>query len=598
MRFFALWSCIVSLGLACARAQPGPSDPPPSPSSQPATTPPVTVETVEYALSPVLEGGRLTALAVEIRLRGGPTGVTRLKLPDTWADARDLRRYVRDIEVDGGEFLLSANDLLLSIHATAGAPLVVRYNVVSAFDRDPTASDGQPFAPIVRPDWFYVFGEALFAEPVGGLDVPARFRWTGAPAGFGFASDLEHLAGARPGVVGDVMESIVIGGPGLKLRAREHGGGQLRVAIIGEYGFAEDAFMALALAVIAAHRDFWGDQGAPFLIAMAPLQPVQGVQSLGGTGRTDAFALTVTRDSPIEPLRHLLAHEYFHTWNPRELGAQHEDTEMPGKWFTEGFTEFYTWRLLLRAGLYSLEDFTAEWNAALLEYGTSPVRTEPNARIARDYWNDQDVSRLPYRRGPLLAAIWEQRLRQATAGARDLDDVLIAMRDEVRAAPDHARLPDAAALFPTTYQRLGGDDIGNKLGADLERFVERGEAIELPTDGFGECIRVQTSKRPRFERGWDPAATRKADNVVTGLRRGSPAHRAGLRDGMKLLELESGATNDSTVAYVLRVRDGERERRITFMPRGADEISIQQLVLVGGLTPERRAACIRALSGR
>ena len=64
MRFFALWSCIVSLGLACARAQPGPSDPPPSPSSQPATTTSVTVETVEYALSPVLEGGRLTALAV------------------------------------------------------------------------------------------------------------------------------------------------------------------------------------------------------------------------------------------------------------------------------------------------------------------------------------------------------------------------------------------------------------------------------------------------------------------------------------------------------------------------------------------------------
>ena len=152
MRFFALWSCLVSLGLACARAQPGPSDPPPSPSAQPATTPPVTAETVEYVLSPVLEGGRLTALAVEIRLRGGPTGVTRLKLPDTWADARDLRRYVRDIEVDGGEFLLSANDLLLSIHATAGAPLMVRYNVVSAFDRDPTASDGQPFAPIVRPD--------------------------------------------------------------------------------------------------------------------------------------------------------------------------------------------------------------------------------------------------------------------------------------------------------------------------------------------------------------------------------------------------------------------------------------------------------------
>lgn len=602
MRSSALWTCIISLGLACARAQPGPSEAPPTAASTPAptaaTSTPAAAETVDYQLSPVLVAGRLTALAVEIRLRGDPSGLTRLKLPDTWADARDLHRYVRDFTVEGADTVTAENDALRLVHAPAGAPLVVRYKVVSAFDRDPTANDRQPFAPIVRPDWFYGFGEALFAVPEGREDVRASFGWSGAPEGFGFASDLEHLAGARPGVVGDVMESIVIGGPGLKLRARADGGGQIRVAIIGEYGFAEEAFMTLALAVIAAQRDFWGDHGAPFLIVMAPLEPVTGSQSLGGTGRTDAFALTVTRDSPIEPLRHLLAHEYFHTWNPRELGAEHEDTEMPGKWFAEGFTEFYTWRLLLRAGLYSLEDFIAEWNAALLEYGTSPVRTEPNTRIALDYWNDQDVGKLPYRRGPLLAAIWEQRLRQATAGARDLDDVLLTMRDEVRAATDRARIPDAAALFPTTYQRLGGDDLGHRLGDDLERFIVRGEAIDLPADVFGECIRVQPSKRPRFERGWDPAATRKADNVVTGLRRGSPAHRAGLRDGMKILELVSGATNDSTVAYVLRVRDGERERRITFMPRGSDEITIQQLALVRGLPPERRAACTRTLAGQ
>lgn len=550
-------------------------------------------EPVEYRLSPVLEGGRLVALAVEIHLRAGPSGATRLVLPDTWADASELWRFVKDLEVVGATSVVEDGPVVRVIAAPAGAPLVVRYRVTSAYDHDPTSDDGQPFAPIIRPTFFNVFGEALFAVPEGHEDDPARFAWTGAPAGFGFASDLEHLAAGRPGVVGDVLESIVLGGPGLKVHTRPDGGGQLRVATLGEYGFGEAAFIDLALDVIAAQRAFWGDHGAPFLVAMTALQAIPGSMSTGGTGRSDAFALTVSQDAPLDRLRHILAHEYFHTWNPRMLGAQAEGAdEMTGKWFSEGFTEFYAWRLLLRADIYTLEDFVAAWNAALREYDTSPVRAEPNARVVAEYWTDQAVGRLPYRRGPLLAALWEQRLRAATAGARDLDDVMLAMRDHVRAAGERKQA-DAAALFPSTYRALGGPD----LAADLERFVTRGEPIVLPTDVFGDCVRVVVQRRRTFDRGWDPEATTRADNVITGLRAGTPAHRAGLRNGMKIVRREAGEPDDATIAYVLRVQDGERERLIEFMPQGPGEVAVQQLVLAADPTPARRVACKRGLAG-
>ncbi len=550
---------------------------------------------MEYRLAPVLENGSITALAVEIELRGDASGITRLALPDGWADAKALYRFVRVLRVEGATSVVEDGPALRTIHAPAGAPLVIRYQVVSGYDHAPDANDGQPFAPIVRPEWFYAFGEALFAVPVGREEDAARFTWTGAPAGLSFASDLEHLAGARPGTVDDVRESIVIGGTHLKLHTRGDGGGQIRVAIVGEYAFAEAALLELAFAVIASQRAFWGDHGAPFLIAMAPIEPVSGRMSIGGTGRSDAFALTVVRDVEIAPLRHLLAHEYFHTWNARQLGEQQEGAaEGLGKWFSEGFTEFYTWRLLLRAGLYTLEDFVAAWNTTLLAYDTSPVRSEPNTRIAADYWNDEAVSKLPYQRGPLLAAIWEQRLRTATAGARDLDDVMLAMRAAVKAAGERKLAPDAAGVFGPVYERLGGP----VLAADLERFVVRGEPIVLPADVFGVCVVVQQSTRPRFDRGWDAAATSAAGNVVTGLRTDSPAYRAGLRDGMKIVAREGGVPGDSLVAYVLRVSDGQHERGITFMPQGPGEVTVQRLVVVEGLTPARQQACVRALSGQ
>lgn len=56
-----------------------------------------------------------------------------------------------------------------------------------------------------------------------------------------------------------------------------------------------------------------------------------------------------------------------------------------------------------------------------------------------------------------------------------------------RDASEPSRLPDAATLFITTYQRLGGPE----LAPELERFVERGETITLPEDVLGGCLRVE-----------------------------------------------------------------------------------------------------------
>lgn len=574
---------VAGLVLLACKSQPA-SQPPATPS--PAAAPAEIAREVAYTLGPVQEQGQLTALAVEVRWHAPGSGVSKLVLPERWADARELWRHIEGFTVEGGE-VKEDGPTGRVITTRPGAPLTARYRVRSAYAIDPSSDDGQPFAPIVRPRWFHAFGESLFAVPDDDLDAPASFRWTGG-ADLPFATDLEHFTGGRPGVVGDVLESVVIGGASLQVHTRPDE--RLRVAILGEYGFTHQAFVDLALKVVTSQRQFWGDHGEPFLITLAPQTKVVGSLTLGGTGRSDAFVLTISEDAPLADLRHLLAHEYFHTWNPRQLGRELDGVPEGGdKWFAEGFTEFFTWRLLLRAGLYNLEEFVADWNAALREYDTSPARSEPNSRIVADYWNDRAVGRLPYRRGPLLAAIWEQRLRSATNGARDLDDVLLTMRDQVRAEPGAKLLP--GQRFLAAYKQLGGPE----LAADFETFVVQGAPIELPVDVFGACVRIESTTRPVFERGWDPDATTKA-GVITGLQKGSPAHRAGLRDGMQIVERVAGEVGNSTIAYVLKVRAGKRERTIKFMPAGKGQTVVRSLVLTS-MTPAQREACTRALAG-
>lgn len=574
---------------ALGACKPGPRASTPATPARPAAAATETPQEVEYTLGPVREQGLLVALAVEVRWHAPRSGTSRLALPEQWADARELWRHLEGFAVEGATAVKEDGPVVREITASPGAPLVARYRVRSAYAQEPSASDGQPFAPVVRPTWFHAFGEALFAVPDDAFDAPASFRWTGG-ADLPIATDLEHFTGGRAGVVGDVLESVVIGGE--KLRVHELPAEKLRVAILGEYSFTPAAFIELALAVVTSQREFWGDHGEPFLITMAPLTRVVGSLSLGGTGRSDAFVLQLSEDAALPSMRHLLAHEYFHTWNPRRLGVEEEGVPEGGdKWFSEGFTEFYTWRLLLRSGLYSLADFVADWNAALLEYDTSPARSEPNSRIIADYWNDRAVGRLPYRRGPLLAAIWDARLRAATSGAHDLDDVLLAMREQVRAEPQ-ARIA-AGQRFLAAYKQQGGPDLAD----DFKKYVEQGAPIELPADVFGACVRVESRPRPVFDRGWDPEATRKAGDVITGLRKGSPAYRAGLRDGMQIVELLGGESGNSAVPYVLKVRAGKRERTLEFKPGGEAQVVVQQLVLAS-TTPEQRDACTRALAGR
>ncbi len=459
-----------------------------TPEAELAATTTAHADGLVYTLAPVMRGGELDALEVTLELHADADGRARVHLPERWAAAESLWRHIEDLRVDGAHAVTAEGDAVRVIEAAPGAALQLRYRVRSAWDHDPAADEGQPFAPIVRPTWFYAFGHALFAVPEHADDEPVHFRWVGAPPQLRLASDLEAMQ-TRAGSVQDLLDSVVTGGTALRTAVREVDGAPLRIAMLGHYAFDDDAFADLAAAVIAAERSFWGDAGAPMLITLTPLRPVPHQRSLGGTGLGDAFTLVLDTDTPLAPIRHLLAHEYFHSWNADQLGGRGDAATLaaggqPGQWFSEGFTEFYTWRLLLRAGLYSLEDFVQAWNDALREYAASPVRNVPDATIVRDYWRDAAVGHLPYRRGALLAAVWDHALRRASAGERDLDDVML----ELRASLQDADAPEAARRFADAYRRLGGPDPSGQLAA----WVERGETITLADDSFGPCIELRT----------------------------------------------------------------------------------------------------------
>src|SRR6185436_15313327 len=105
--------------------------------------------------------------------------------------------------------------------------------------------------PLIRPDWFFVHGEGLFAYPEGRFEAPARFRWGGKPRGWAIASDLDHLKGRKTDVA-NMINSVAIGGAALRIVQRDIGGTPLRVAVIGEWSFDAGDLADLMSRIIAA----------------------------------------------------------------------------------------------------------------------------------------------------------------------------------------------------------------------------------------------------------------------------------------------------------------------------------------------------------
>ncbi|WGM39203.1 hypothetical protein AMEJIAPC_02118 [Caulobacter sp. NIBR1757] len=541
------------------------------------------IEPIRYTISPVLEDGRLTALVVVMQADGDEDGETRLTLPSSGVADDEPAPYLGAVDVTGGEARRESPSAIVVTH-DPGARLTIRYRLMTGYDGDPP---GQPFRPVVRPDWFVVHGEAAFILIRERPGTPVRLTWSGMPRGWLAQSSL------GPADTADTLsDSMLFGGAGWRREIRPLGPARLSL-YFREPGWQVSPALAadMLASTLKADFDYWGDRPRDMTV---PVIQVSG-GDFGGRGLAGGFALFAGPDLDLRTLRRIVAHEHTHSWISRQVGGFPMRDDNLSAWFNEGFTEAVAGRSLLRSGQWSLEDFVTDLNESLLRYGLSPAVEASNRRLADERMTDFDVGKMPYDRGRLLAILWDRRFRQETGGKLGLDAVLAEQRRLAAAdeGGDH-RVP-ANELFPWAALKV----TGLNLEQDIRRRVDNGERIELPADLFGDCGRLVEVRQPAFERGFDLLATLRNKGRLVGLVPGGPAERAGLRDGDRL-RISEIPSRDSQTPLTYRVVDEAKRplRTVTYLPVGEGEVRFQRFVLTPAMSPARQQACTAMLSGR
>lgn len=136
-----------------------------------------------------------------------------------------------------------------------------------------------------------------------------------------------------------------------------------------------------------------------------------------------------------------IAHEYFHHYNvkrirPIELGpfdySKENHTNM--LWVSEGFTVYYEYMIVRRAGLMTGEDMLNDFTVNIKNYENKPGHFYQSATQASyNTWNDgpngrvnEDINKTIsyYDKGPVLGLMLDFNIRHATQNKKTLDDVM------------------------------------------------------------------------------------------------------------------------------------------------------------------------------
>jgi predicted metalloprotease with PDZ domain len=432
----------------------------------------------------------LPTLVVDLRFDVNAVGPKQLVLPSEYGGQHEMWRSISRLEVVGGPIKLQPGGRpdLRTIEALGTGPCRVRYTVTGVTG---PLKRSVYYWPVLTPTYMHGLGKTFLVKP----DWPelqrrsVELNWDlpqGWVAGnsFGLSQRGQQLSAS----LFELQQGVYVAGE-FRFHQFEIRGKPAAVALRGQWNFTDDEFAAFVNRIVTTERALWKDDDFPFFfVTLLPVDLAEG--SFAGVGRWNGFAAFMPMGAKLDAsFRYLLAHELFHTWNPTKLS--HSAGVPPTLyWFSEGFTDYYAYLLLMTEAFESFPDYVDRMNGIIGRYWRWRTRNLPNAVAARDYYSDAEAQKLAYLRGTLVALNWNAAIREASSGTLSLNDFMLALKR--RAEESHAEL--TAAVLVSEAKRFGVA----AAEAQVAGWIDRGDTVEVRKDSFGSCADMVGADPPRF----------------------------------------------------------------------------------------------------
>ena len=302
-----------------------------------------------------------------------------------------------------------------------------------------------------------------------------------------------------------------------------------------------------------------------FLLTLSDEMPGEGLEhhqsSDNGTGG-DFF----TSENALAASGDLLAHEFNHSWDgkfrrPREMATPNLSAPMVDSllWVYEGMTQFYGELQAERAGLRT----EAQWLDGLattyarldavrgrLSASVTDTATASSIRRGVAAWSSERRSQDYYAEGALMWLEADVLIHKLSGGKRSLDDFARSFFGTGKDT-DALVLPYSRADLIAALNAVQPYDWASFLAARMDAiaahppsaFTDSGYAL-VWKDKPSAFEKLQNGERKSLDLWWSLGIQARKDGTITDVLTDSPAGRAGIGPGLKIVAINERTLKD------------------------------------------------------
>lgn len=329
------------------------------------------------------------------------------------------------------------------------------------------------------------------------------------------------------------------------------------LSIFGEGNWKTDTLLRDISRIVRVQKEFWGELPYKRYVFLLHCTPSSG----GGTEHINSTIMgtrpfVFNNPESYNGFLGLVSHEYFHTWNVKQLRPKgihpydySKENYCQELWIAEGTTSYYDDLLLIPAGFKTVEKYLENIASTIFIDRQRPGNAVQSlAEASYDawikYWRGTEQSYNAesdyYGKGASVSLLLDLEIRHQSRNTHSLDDVMRAMYKRFPLSGIGYTLSD----FRTTCEEMAG--------GSLQQFFEQciyGTA-PLSWDEKLSFTGLQIVAKDSFPKPWIGLVTTDAGEKtkITRVLAGSPAYGAGLDIGDEVLALDGSRVRTSDLS--------------------------------------------------
>ncbi|MGB0525144.1 MAG: hypothetical protein ACPGJS_19375 [Flammeovirgaceae bacterium] len=518
----------------------------------------------EYIIRPYSIADRVN-LDITAIFVGSSTGKTDIFLPRDRYGTKNIYTAVSAFNVKNGVSLaVFEKPYVRSIRHKPNAKLEINYTL----SIDPELTKTSSFSPVIEPEIFHFFWpQWTLRLPNDSLRHSYSIEFKDLPDSWVASSNLPKNQEGKYvfHATQENFKPLILGGNYDHYTIEID---QKPVEVMISYHFRGQNLLENVKKLLTFQRRFFDFQSNnQYLVSVTKRDGI-----LGGTAIQDAFVALIRKGADKKDILNLLAHETFHNWvplmadiyvDPNELGS-----EFKSEFFNEGFADYIPKVILLDEGLISKAEVIELLNKTLLSYAKSPVNTISYAgmqEVIRNYEYNYKYEKISYYRGDLIAFKWDNIIRKSTKNKKN---ILHFIHEVIEKALESDGKLTFDAFFKIANQ------YGIKAQKDWQNHIIDGKKIKIQKLGWlSDNYQLITLTEPFYEPGFKVNQS-KREGKIDGVVRGSNAFNAGLRNGMKIVELN--VSKEKSKEMELLVEIDKTQKLIKYFP--SKEVTYQKVI--------------------